>query len=721
MASSGIHEEDFDGSDHESLYADSPTDGYFTQREHPTETFVEQSSVQAESEAKAREAAEDRDRAAPQAATPPSQRSPTSSTRSPIWADESTPLLDAGPAPPDYATATAGRRQSASLAERPASAQESASTPLFQPSNYGSIDRSTRTTGSRTHRTRSTRSSRSSTSTDRHVDREWPFGSRNNPFGANFPYGANGSPFGANFPFGPNGPFGAGGPPQSMGGMQEEGDHADEEGGNGRRSKVKNKNRWWKKQRPARYCSPVRLINIFLGIAVIGLIVLLARLTREASRVGKSPVKEKEPDTHGRLPNVTAPPTPGPDHPHSEVCPFKWYSDAMFFDFDHPNNFSFSEIMDPAIYMTGGISGSVWIFPAPAEQEVDIRVWISYASTEPWSVNKMDYGYSAGALQLRFPQMAKSDDTQVLRPCLDVSVGIYVKTTVALDNLAVTTQHLDIQAGQGASGFSRFSAVSQTWAVDSAAFTSEHGSVKMAIWHTRETRIETRSGSIGGSYGLGDLLSVRTRSGGISIKVSPRPASPAHPMAPAVLDAESESGSVHIGVATTPETAIPDRDYQTRVTTRSGTISGTFVFSSVASFTSRSGALALDLLPYFDRRLDERVTASLRTESGSAATTLRLLDPVRYADTPVTNILRSIHKTSSGSLNLVYPQSWEGAIQGGTRSGGISVVGRDVTVFYEGRLGEQGGKRVVARKGYGDSHLDFVTGSGAATLRMGDL
>lgn len=178
-------------SDHDSLYSneDSPADGYFTQRPFPESEYVENSSVTAEAEAKAREAAESR--ASSSQAQPSSQTtSPTSATRSPVWgdADEHTPLLDAGPAPPDYAAATAHRRAGSE------SSDESVNQAQSPVRSYGSIG------GSESNEARTQRQD---------DDRQWPFGNRGNPFQSpDFPFGPAGNPVNQpGFPFGQNSPF----------------------------------------------------------------------------------------------------------------------------------------------------------------------------------------------------------------------------------------------------------------------------------------------------------------------------------------------------------------------------------------------------------------------------------------------------------------------------------------------------------------------------------
>jgi len=193
MANSGIYEEDFPSdSDHASLYsnADSPADGYFTQRPFPETEFVENSTVTAEADAKAREAAESR--ASNSQAQPSSQNAaPAAATRSPpIWqnADEHTPLLDAGPAPPDYAAATAHRRAGS------ASSGDSASQVRSPVHSYGSI---------------ASPANGDARNEGQGDDRQWPFGNRGNPIqNPDFPFGPAGNPIDqSGFPFGQSRPF----------------------------------------------------------------------------------------------------------------------------------------------------------------------------------------------------------------------------------------------------------------------------------------------------------------------------------------------------------------------------------------------------------------------------------------------------------------------------------------------------------------------------------
>ncbi|KAK0272912.1 hypothetical protein LTR35_012582 [Friedmanniomyces endolithicus] len=689
MSGSGIYEDEFEESDHESLYADSPSDGYFTQRDIPTETFVEQSSVQAESEAKARVAAENQ--SASSGAAPPSHTSPGSSFRSPVWSDEYTSLRDAGPAPPDYAAATADRNRGPALGGQARSVQTTATVNSRPPTSYGTIDRRRSGDGI----------------LSQSPERERPLGQWNNPSGPNIPFGPSGSPFGASgspfgtrgspfgprenpfgpggSPFGPSGsPFGLAGQPQSMRDSQDQDDRAGEQLGLlGRTQRT-----IW---------TPVQAGDA--GKYRTGL---------RGTCTGRAPRNSRKRSEW----SIYSSATKGTEHPQKGVCAFISFSEATF-AIEDSATFALTEAMDSELYTSGGISGSIRLSVAPPEQENDVVVLVSYASTETWSVDDMDHFRALGVFELRFAK------NRLPVPCIDVIIGLYIKAHVSLNSLNITTKNLDIQTGQSSSEDSNESAVPTTWAIDHAAFQSHRGSINVAPWSSRETRIVTDSGHISGRYELKDLLYLRTHSGQIEIDIAPQPADKAHP-APAVFDAQSHSGGIRVGVTSSLD--IVERDYQTSVQTYSSSIQGTYIFSSSASFDTKSGSIEIDLLPYLDDdalRHAPSVSSSLRTESGSGHTELSLLPPVKHTSAVIKH-LQSSHYSASGALDLVYPQAWEGAIEGATRSGGIKLEGKDVKVYYDGETGA-GGRRVVARKGRADSKLGFQSQSGSVKVRVGDL
>ena len=713
MASSGIYDEDYEVSDHESM--SSPSDGYFSQREHPQGTFVEESSVQAESEAKAREAAETQANAS--RAAPPSQRSPTASARCPVWADESTPLLDAGPPPPDYTAATADRRNS-QRQSRPATPPTQSQ--AARPASYGSIDR--------------TSDSESPHGREGH---QWPLGNSGNPFATGtFPFGPNGSPFGRNFPFGPSGsPFDydvssanpsssapAPGHRQSMRDTAAEasstdGESSDEEAGLTARRRRRHKKAKW--QRAGGCCKPASLLNVLFAVLAVGLILLIARFVREASKnnIGgpsdngnhrKQPSHNGDgdhdlPDHTGHSNHTT------PTHPKNSNCDFSYYSKSISFDFDHPENFAFTETLDAGKYMPGGVSGTIGIFRGLSDQDVPVRVRISLASTESWRVTDVGYELGEESLSLHFPRDVEAPVEYAGKVCMDVSVGIYMRDDVELGDWRISTANLDVGAKKNFFDGRANLETSGLWLANTTVVEADGGSVNMDYWSSRETYVKTSSGSIHGTYSLRDVLSVQSSSGSININVEPQKADPTRP-APAEFTASSSSGNVQVDFL---DDDVPARDYRTKVQCHSSSISGFYLHGSATTFQTNSGTVNVDVLPY---AVSE--SSTLHTDSGSGTLSLNILSPYDGRGTAIKS-LHSSHIATSGTLSLVYPQEWEGKIDGRTTSGSLNVVGRDVKKYLDGDLGPSG-KRFVGRKGYGKSMLEVRSTSGSVKLKAGD-
>ena len=195
----------------------------------------------------------------------------------------------------------------------------------------------------------------------------------------------------------------------------------------------------------------------------------------------------------------------------------------------------------------------------------------------------------------------------------------------------------------------------------------------------------------------------------MSVDVSPYLADPDKPL-PATFDAATRSGSIKVNFPTSSKD-IPDRDYHTRVESSSSSIFGSFIFSSEASFYSKSGSIRAEVLAA------DWSKARLYTESPSGSTRLTLLSPYKEPGVALSQ-LHSSHLSTSGSINLVYPREWEGMIEGKVRSGSVKIGGKDVKWLADADTPV--GRKVVARKGYGSSRLDFETNSGSVNMQIGD-
>jgi hypothetical protein len=572
-------------------------------------------------------------------------------------------------------------------------------------------------------------------------------------------FGPNGAPWNnPNFPFGPNGnPFTNFQAPQTMRdrsdvhGSQDPEHEADEQSAllghsdrRGRRKSMKQKRRW------ARFgccCKPSTIVNIVLGMMVIGLIVLLARLARDATSADPDLAKDDGDggkdhghNDHGHnggssttspdktVPTQTPPTTSSPTtpitspsndprlppHKERDGCMLRYFSGrSVSFAFTDPTNFTFVENLELAPFMTSGISGNIWISAAPVEQQDPIRVLFSTASNEDWRIGDMNfrYHYTGDAYsEIMFPdKLPDHIKAPSKNPCLDISVGIYLKDHIQLDLLNISTKHLNIQTGQGPSGWSHYMIVSESWKLATTFFTSVAGTINSLWWSGRTTIIRTQSGAITGRYGLGDLLSMTSQSGRIDTSLLPYPVNPEDPK-PAALQAISHSGSIKVLLPDPSDEKVPERDYQTSVSSWSGSLHGQYFFTSQASFKSNSGSIDATVWP----RINKTDHSVLETEGGSGSTTLKIKPP---PDDVVLGKLRSRHTSRSGSLHLAYPGSWEGSFTGESTSGSIDVDGDGVET-WDTDMGYSG-HYVVGHKGTGVSRLKFETTSGSTKLRIG--
>jgi len=282
---------------------------------------------------------------------------------------------------------------------------------------------------------------------------------------------------------------------------------------------------------------------------------------------------------------------------------------------------------------------------------------------------------------------------------------------------------------------------------------------------SRRIALRSSSSSISGSYSLYDLLSIATQSGSISVHVTLQSASSNNPFQPATLELRSKSGSVratlseafiyhHAGAdgATDPpppyssaldadddvksdtyadpgytleqyrkdrpsnaviQSGFPDREYITSVNTQSGSISGTFPLGARTGLESHSGSLSrVELIVVPVRFLGSR---RLSTMSHSGSQSVRIVENCSWATEEAWwEGMLSKHESRSGSINVEYPDSWEGTIEVETESGSVSIKGIGVEIIREGR------GRVVARKGKeGSGKVMVRSGSGKVDLRFG--
>ncbi|KAH8647248.1 hypothetical protein BX600DRAFT_518524 [Xylariales sp. PMI_506] len=286
--------------------------------------------------------------------------------------------------------------------------------------------------------------------------------------------------------------------------------------------------------------------------------------------------------------------------------------------------------------------------------------------------------------------------------------------------------------------------------------------------NSRRIVLHYTSKSISGSYPLYDLLSISTESGSISVSVTPQPASSYDPSQPASLELRSKSGSIratllerneehvdrsdnavipsdppppyeltdtssagcisdakHDGKENTVDphscgigshsatSAVPARDYTTAVYTRSGSISGSFPLGINTKIETGSGSLSGLELVVMPTKTSGARRLSTVTQNGSQ--NIRVVSNGFWAAEKDAwwQGMASLHEGRSGSINIEYPDSWEGGIEIVNESGSVSITGRGVEYIWKGD------RKVIAKKG-NDTNTSILikNRSGSVNLRF---
>ena len=755
----------YDSDDESLIDVDSPADGYFAHRDHPRETFVQ--NPLRESQEKAQEAARERQASRSVPATVESQSATAS--RPSVDFDESAPLLDAGPAPPDYYQATAGRTD----LPRPYSHGHARDT------SYGSISSPPPSRGhEQAPENVDGRPSRDPVpfSSDHPLVRNGLFGEQGvlnsrsqQPQSMRDPAQATTTPQPAEMT---QNAVATTVPPVNHNVDQRPQEQRDEESGSEQlpsyhhdhhhhhHHDFKKQKRGWRRHF---YCCCIpRLgcLNILLIFGLIVMFVLLTSAPHSDNRFG---------DPHSRLPIGKQPYTdlPLPDHPNTRQCSFDSRGTSMSksFDFHNPGNFSFLEMMEDSSgihSLSSGvrISGKIRVAPFPSSSmdeadnnKVAIRLWVHVASTQPLRITDLRYGKDEDGFELGFPKVRPTDDVLqgYERGCLDFAILIQVRRDVEIQNWDITTANLDVEVEKGIfdeddpwSNLTDEEDEAETRMQrsdsDGLSITNEstlytlRGSISVAYWSSRRTRVSTHSSSIHGTYALRDSLEVESKSGSIDIGVEPKKAASEDPSdAPADLTVKSKSGSINVEFPARHDeyqAVIPERQYRTRVETQSSTVSGRYLLGVSTLINTQSGTIDAYILPLSANLWN----SSLRTETKSATTSLVLLDAISAVpfatgagsiDPEPPHLSRwnmgsiaSVHKSNSGSLNIKYPSHWAGFIEGRTTSGSINVEGEDVEIITD--VTGPGFHRLAARKGIGGSLMSFRTSSGSVDILVGE-
>lgn len=345
------------------------------------------------------------------------------------------------------------------------------------------------------------------------------------------------------------------------------------------------------------------------------------------------------------------------------------------------------------------VSGWIHVVQAPAEQVAGtIEARISYAASQTVDVDSIKYSWTPTGLTIGDPSFPDGfDGMQRGELCLGISVVIYMAVGATLENFNIQAIHLGMQIHEGVN----FSVTNGT----SISLTT--GTLDASSFNSRETRLETISGSISGKYSLLDLLSIVTKSGSVNINVDPQEKAADGPST-ALFYASTMSGSIRVD---SERKKIPERDYVVSINSTAGSIDGTFIHGTKTEISSVAGGINVDLLPY-----SSDGSSILTTKTTDGETKINLRAAYKAPGIAMGKLL-STHTSVSGSINLTYPQEWEGHMEGQSVTGVLHVQGKDLELIRQEE--RPGLNRVEAKKGNSGSTMVFKTLNGGCDVLVG--
>ncbi|RDW63974.1 hypothetical protein BP5796_10476 [Coleophoma crateriformis] len=266
----------------------------------------------------------------------------------------------------------------------------------------------------------------------------------------------------------------------------------------------------------------------------------------------------------------------------------------------------------------------------------------------------------------------------------------------------------------------------------------ELGTISSSNFSSRHIEISTTTGSITGLYPLYDYLGIDSMSGSVSVSIAPKPVDPKAPL-PATLEISTRSGSINAKAPVNgPAWVLPPRRYDTKVTSMSGSIGGSYIAGSSGDWHSNSGSLHLEVLPMIENGKAE-LKSIFNTATLSGSNRVELLEPIfipsykSYEETkpgkpykpigeddpylllpdpdmteftadPKLHTLVSTHSSKSGTVEVKYPDSWEGIVDLKALSGSINTSG-NIEIIKDGKK-DWVHREVVAQHPKGGRDLD---------------
>lgn len=409
---------------------------------------------------------------------------------------------------------------------------------------------------------------------------------------------------------------------------------------------------------------------------------------------------------------------------------------------DHRDRYSTSSVQT---------SGAIHLRRLPEENkeayfQIDVRV------SHPEIHVRRGWDHDSHTLKVSTPEYIVSDSPNEFH-CVSVEVTVWLPENAEIGKLLVQSITLglnfwedakisttDVATFETLTGHISFPTFSYTTTPSNSADILPPAFLKPYYeLNSRRLEIRTASGSISGLFPLYDYLHFYSISGTIKAGIVPHSIDSNAPAA-AELIASTSSSTISLNLpivgANGSPFSPPPRDYVTTIQTHSGSVSGTFYQGSSTRIETTSSSIKATFLPVIEA--DRAVSLYTKTLSGS--TNVIVLDPIYisllktlpasstspnegkqpshdignndpYLLLPPTSssntntntksrafrTLTSTHKSTSGSLAIAYPPTWEGLFTAYAMSGSIKVSGDGVHVIKDRKGYDK--HEVVARKG----------------------
>jgi hypothetical protein len=408
-------------------------------------------------------------------------------------------------------------------------------------------------------------------------------------------------------------------------------------------------------------------------------------------------------------------------------CTLPYCSNSLTHSFDNISTFSFSEDLQiPGL----SVRGAIHLEPAPENQDSQVVVVASYAASRNRRASPQ-WELSDNAIRLQAPTLVKQGKSffpRMFNPCLRIGATIYLHANATLQTFQVDTTYLSITSSPNLFPRSSTSKPKEPFPqIDLTNLLTTANPITLPNWISRQTILQTTSSAIAGTFTHRDLISLTSLSGSIAATVIPDEADPSKPL-PALLKIETVSGSVRVTYpsidASSPASAsntLPARDYETHVQTVSGSIAGSFLFTSSGDLSAVSGSVLAQVLysPLSNPQGGEKPVNQLKTSSRSGATDIQVsrVGKGQWKDASLRGVHGVVGDGASGSVRVRYPAEWEGQIEAES-SGNVRVVGEGVVVDGETRVG--GRTSMKAHRGeHGGSSVEARAGSGSVDVSVG--